>query len=90
MDHVLGKMSKTSGWGLSLGTVRFANPDFAGGVLIFAETTEILWEVLEAMSEEAEPLALRVFWIHRPFSRERRNTTSQQLCLRPGTWFSVV
>ena len=31
--------------------------------MIFAETTEVLSEALVSLSEEAEPLALRVSWI---------------------------
>ena len=43
MDHVLGRMSEKSGCGLSFGTVRNTDLDFADDdALMFAETTEVL------------------------------------------------
>ena len=62
MDHVLGRMSEKSGCGVSFGTVRITDPNFADDAVIFAETTEALAEALESLSEEAEPLGLRVSW----------------------------
>ena len=42
------------------GTVRITDPDFADDAVIFAKTTEVLAEALESLSEETEPLGLRV------------------------------
>ena len=42
MDHAMGRMLEKSGCGVSLGTVRITELDFADDAVIFAETTEIL------------------------------------------------
>ena len=63
MDHVLGRMSEESGCGLSFATVRVTDLDFADDAVIFAQTTEIVAGALDSLSEEAEPLRLRVSWI---------------------------
>ena len=63
MDHVLWGMSEKSGCGVSFGTIRIIYLDFADVAVIFADTTEVLAGALDLMSEEAEPLGLRVFWI---------------------------
>ena len=52
MDHVLRRMSEKSGCGVLFGTVRITDVVFADG--------EVLAEALESLSEEAEPLELRV------------------------------
>ena len=62
-DHVLGRMSERSDCGVSFGTVRITDLDFADDAVIFAETTEVLAEALDSLNEEAEPLGLRVSWI---------------------------
>ena len=36
MDHVLGRMSEKSGYGVSFGTVRITDHDFAVDAVIFA------------------------------------------------------
>ena len=48
---------------MSFGTVRITDLDFADDAVIFAETTEVLTGALDSLSEEAEPLGLRVSWI---------------------------
>ena len=63
MNHVLGRMLEKSGCGVSFGTVRIADLDFADDAVIFAETTEVPVEALESLSQEAELLGLRVSWI---------------------------
>ena len=63
MDHVLGRMSEKSDCGVSFGTVRMNDLDFAEDAVIFAETTEVLAGALGSLSKEAEPLGLRVSWI---------------------------
>ncbi len=60
MRRVVGE---TSGCGVSFGDVRITDLDFADDAVIFAETADILTEALESLSEEAEPLGLRVSWI---------------------------
>ena len=61
MDHVLGWLSEKSGCGVSFETVRIIDLDFADD----AETNEVLscGAALELVSEEAEPIGLRVSWI---------------------------
>ena len=54
---------KSSGCGESFGTVRVTHVDFANDAVIFVRTTEVLADALESLSEEAEPLGLRVSWI---------------------------
>ena len=56
-------MLENSGCGGSFGTVRITDLDFADDAVILAKTIEILSQGLELLSEEAEPLDLRVFWI---------------------------
>ena len=63
MHHVLEKMSEKSGCGVSFGTVRTTDPDFANDTVIFAKTTEVLAEAFESLCEEAAPVGLRVRWI---------------------------
>ena len=63
MDHVLGRMSKKWGCGVSVGNVRTTALDFADHAVIIAEATEVLARVLNSLSEEVEPLGLRVLWI---------------------------
>ena len=75
MDHVLGRMSEKSGE-MSFGTVRITDLDFAIDAGILAETTEVLAEALESMSEEAVSLGLRVFGIQGSRIRSRRSVTS--------------
>ena len=63
MDHVLGKMSEKSGYGVSIGTVWITDLDFADDAVIFAETIEVFAVALDSLNKEAEPLGLRVFSI---------------------------
>ena len=59
MEHVLGKMLKNSGCGVSFGTDRTTDLDFADDAVIFEETTEVLEVLSEALQSvwvEAEPL----------------------------------
>ena len=60
MDHLLGRMSEKTGCGMSFGTVRITDLDFADDAVILAKTTEVLAGALDSLSEEAEPLRLRV------------------------------
>ena len=61
MNHVLGRIPGNPGCRVSLGTVRITEFDFADNAFTFAETNEtVLIEALESLSEEAEPLELRV------------------------------
>ena len=60
MDNAPGTMSENSGYGLSFGKVTITSLDFADYEAIFAETTKVLLEALESLSEEAEPPGLRV------------------------------
>ena len=59
MEGVVGK----TGCGVSFGDVRITDLDFADDAVIFAETVGILTSALETLSEESEPLGLRVSWI---------------------------
>ena len=54
-DHVLGKMS-TSDCGISFGTVRSTDLDFAHDEVIFVRTTAVIVEALDLLSGEAELL----------------------------------
>ena len=60
MNHVLERMSEKSGYGVSFGTVRITDLDFADDAVILAETAEVLAGALDSLSKEAEPLGLRV------------------------------
>ena len=59
MDRAIGG----SGCGVSFGEVRITDLDFADDAVIFAETLDVLIMALETLSEEAEPLGLRVSWV---------------------------
>ena len=72
MDHVLGRMSERAESGVSFGTVRITDLDFADDAGIFAGTTEILADAFETLNEEAT-LKLRVAWIT---PRSRRSVKS--------------
>ena len=61
MNHVLRRMSENFGYGLSFGGVLIIDFGFADNV--FAEKIKVLFEVLESLSEEAEPLRLQASWI---------------------------
>ena len=50
---LLEKLSERSGYGVSFGTLRITDLDFADDAVMFAEA-------LESMSEDAAPLGLRV------------------------------
>ena len=50
---------KKSGCGVSCGTVRIIELDFADDAVIFVETTEVLAGALDSLSEEAELLGLQ-------------------------------
>ena len=58
-----GGSRKKSGCGVSFGIIRITDLDFADDAVICAETTEVLVDALESLSEEADPLGLRVSWI---------------------------
>ena len=58
MDHVPGRMSEKSGFGLLVGTVQIIDLDFANDAVISAETTGVLREARDSLSEEAEPFGL--------------------------------
>ena len=58
-----GKEVGEVGLRVSFGNVRITDLDFADDAVIFAETTKILAGALDSLSEEAEPLGLRVPWI---------------------------
>ena len=49
--------------GSVFGTVRITDLHIVDDAVIFAETTEVLAGALDSLSEEAEPLGLRVSWI---------------------------
>ena len=48
---------------VSFETVRITDLDFADEAVMIAVTIEVPAAVLESLSEEAEPLGLRVSWI---------------------------
>ena len=52
IDHVMGSMSEKSGCGVSFGTVRITEIDFADDVVIFAETTDVLAGAFNSLGEE--------------------------------------
>ena len=53
-------MSERSSCSALFGNVKIAALDFADDAVIFAETLDILFWVLEVLNEESEPLGLRV------------------------------
>ena len=63
MGHVLGRMSEKSACEASFGTARITDLDFADDAVVYAETTDVLAGALDSLSEEAEPLGLRVSWM---------------------------
>ena len=63
MDWIMDRAVGGSGCGVSFGEVRITDLDFADDAVIFAETLDVLTEALESLSEEAEPLGLRVSWV---------------------------
>ena len=63
MDWVLGRVADRSGCGASVGDVTITDFDFADDAVILAEILETLVGALEILSEEAEPLGLRVSWV---------------------------
>ena len=63
MDWIMGRVVGGAGRGVSFGDVRITDLDFADDAVVFAETLEILTGALERLSEEAEPLGLRVSWL---------------------------
>ena len=63
MDLIMGRVVEGSSCGVSFGNVQITDLDFADDAVIFAETVESITEALETLSEEAEPLGLRVSWI---------------------------
>ena len=63
MDWIMGNVMRRSSCGASFGDVHITDLDFADDAVIFAETIEAITEALETLSEEAEPLGLRVSWI---------------------------
>ena len=63
MDWIMGQVTEKTSCGASFGEVQVTDLDFADDAVIFAETVDALTEALEALSEESEPLGLRVSWI---------------------------
>ena len=63
MDWIMDRAIGGSGCGVSFGEIRITDLDFADDAVIFAETLDVLIMALETLSEEAEPLGLRVSWI---------------------------
>ena len=63
MDWIMDRAIGGSGCGVSFGEVRITDLDFADDAVIFAETLDVLIMALETLSEEAEPLGLRVSWV---------------------------
>ena len=63
MDWIMDRVVDRSGCGVSFGDVRITDLDFADDAVIFAETLDVLTAALETLSEEAEPLGLRVSWL---------------------------
>jgi hypothetical protein len=63
MDWIMRRVVDGTSCGVSFGDVRITDLDFADDAVIFAETVDILIEALESLSEEAEPLGLRVSWV---------------------------
>ena len=59
MGRVVGWM----GYGASFGLGRITDLVFPDDAVIFAEFMDMIVGVLETLSEEAEPLGLRVSWI---------------------------
>ena len=49
--------------GVSFGTARITNLDFADYAVIFEERTGVLAGALDSLREEAKPLGLRVSWV---------------------------
>ena len=63
MDWVMHRVVDRSGCGAPLGEATITDLDFADDVVIFAELVDGLVRALEVLSEEAEPLGLRVSWL---------------------------
>ena len=63
MDWIMDRVVYGSRCGVSFGEVRITDLDFADDAVIFAETLDVLTGALETLSEEAEPLGLRVSWV---------------------------
>jgi exonuclease III len=63
MDWIMERTVAGSDCGISLAGSKITDLDFADDAVIFAETLEILQAALQTLSEEAEPLGLRVSWI---------------------------
>ena len=86
MDWVLQRAVDGSGCGASLAGSTITDLDFADDAVIFAETLETLQTALETLSEEAEPLGLRVSWIKTKIQAFSdildTNTKSVPVCLR--------
>ena len=61
MELVLERMSEKSSSRVSFGTVRITHLDDAD--IRGDDRSSFFAEALETLSEEAEPLGLRVFWI---------------------------
>ena len=59
----MGRVVRRSSCGVSFGDVWITDLDFADDAMILAETIETPTEALETLSEESEPLGLRVSWI---------------------------
>ena len=64
IDHVLGRISENSRCGVSSGTSRITDIDFAEDAGIFAETAanitaQVHAEAFDSLSEETEPFELQ-------------------------------
>ena len=59
----MGRVLERSSCGASFGNVKISDFDFSEDAVIFAETLDILLGALEVLSEESEPLRLRVSFV---------------------------
>ena len=60
MGNIMGRILENSGHRLSFETVWITDLDFMDEGVIFMNTSDILAKALQSLSEEAEPLGLRV------------------------------
>lgn len=62
MDWVIGRATSQSQCGATLGNIKITDLDFADDVAILSEFLGSLIAALDAFSNEAKPLGLRVSW----------------------------
>ena len=80
MDRVLSRMADGTGCDTSVGDVMITDLDFANDAVVFAELVETLIEALEKLSEESEPLGLRVSWPRPKYQVQVSVASWTQLC----------